>query len=128
MHMYFCTEMYMYIVEMLILSKCSVCSCILVRSQFANLELRIIGSSFSIALDFDISRFESSWGHDDVIRVNGWQFSPGKEIFIVLGLLTRQPLWVTLCHLPQKERREIERRNSRGDEREGQGRKRERGK
>ena len=27
---------------------------------------------------------------------------------IVLGLTTRQPLWVILCHLPEKGRKEIE--------------------
>ena len=26
----------------------------------------------------------------------------------MLGLTTRQPLWVILCRLPEKERREIE--------------------
>ena len=40
------------------------------------------------------------------------------------GLTTRQPLWVILCHLPQKGR--IDRRDSRRDEREGQGRNRNR--
>ena len=37
------------------------------------------------------------------------------------GLTTHQPLWVILCRLPEKRRRD--RRDSRGDEREGQGRK-----
>ena len=36
--------------------------------------------------------------------------------------MTHQPLCVILCHLPEKGRREIE--ESRGDERGGQGRKR----
>ena len=54
--MYFRTETYMYIVEMLILPKCSVFTCILVTSQFAYLELQITQSSFSIPLDFDIWR------------------------------------------------------------------------
>ena len=54
--MYFRTETYMYVVEMLILPKCSVCTCILVTSQFAYLELRITRNSFSVPLDFDISR------------------------------------------------------------------------
>ena len=36
------------------------------------------------------------------------------------GLRTRQPLWVTLCHFLEKGRK---RRGSKGDEREGQGRK-----
>ena len=35
--------------------------------------------------------------------------------------MTRQPLWVILCRLPEKGRRETE--DSRKDEREGQGRK-----
>ena len=40
------------------------------------------------------------------------------------GLMTCQPLWVILCHLPEKGRREIEEIHcSRGDEREEQGRK-----
>ena len=34
--------------------------------------------------------------------------------------MTHQPLWVILCHLSEKR----DRRDSRGDEREGQGRKR----
>ena len=38
-------------------------------------------------------------------------------------LTTRQPLWVILCHLPEKGRKEIE--DSREDERDGQRRKRE---
>ena len=37
--------------------------------------------------------------------------------------MTRQPLWVILCRLPEKGRKEID---SRRDEREGQGRKRDR--
>ena len=46
--------------------------------------------------------------------------------------MTCQTLWVILCCLPEKGRKEIEeivdrdRRDSRGDEREGQGRKRNR--
>ena len=56
MHMYFRTETYIYIVEMLILPKCSVCTCILVMPQIAYLEFRITRSGFSIPLDFDISR------------------------------------------------------------------------
>ena len=36
------------------------------------------------------------------------------------SLMTRQPLWVILCRLPEKGKKE--RRYSRGDEREGQGR------
>ena len=40
------------------------------------------------------------------------------------GLTTRQPLRVILCHLPEKGRKEIG--ESRGDKREGQGRKRNR--
>ena len=40
---------------------------------------------------------------------------------IVFGLTTRRPLWAILCRLPEVGRREID---SRGDEREGQGRKR----
>ena len=40
------------------------------------------------------------------------------------GLMTRQPLYVILCLLPEKGRRD--RRYSRGDEREGQARKRNR--
>ena len=45
-------------------------------------------------------------------------------IFFLLswGLRTRQPLWVILCYLKEKEKRD--RRDSRGDEREGQERKR----
>ena len=35
-----------------------------------------------------------------------------------MGLTTRQPLWIMLCRLPEKGRRD-----SRGDEREGQGKK-----
>ena len=38
------------------------------------------------------------------------------------GLTAHQPLWVILCHLPEKGRRD--RRDSRRDERDGQGRKR----
>ena len=38
--------------------------------------------------------------------------------------MTHQSLWVILCHLPEKERRD--RRDSRGDERERQERKRNR--
>ena len=41
-----------------------------------------------------------------------------------MGLMTCQPLWVLLCHLPEKGRKG--RRYSRGDEREGQGVKRNR--
>ena len=41
------------------------------------------------------------------------------------GLTTRQPLWVILCRLPEKGRKS-DRRDSRIDEREGQGRKRNR--
>ena len=40
------------------------------------------------------------------------------------GLTTRQPLWVILCRLPERGRKETE--ESRRDEREGQGRKRNR--
>ena len=50
--------------------------------------------------------------------------------------MTRQPLWVILCRLPEKGRKEIEeivvgmkerdREETSGDEREGQGRKRNR--
>ena len=29
-------------------------------------------------------------------------------LLIVLGLTTHQPLWVILCHLPNKGRKEIE--------------------
>ena len=36
--------------------------------------------------------------------------------------MTHQPVWVILCHLPEKGRRD--RRDSRGDERKGKGRKR----
>ena len=36
--------------------------------------------------------------------------------------MTGQPLWVILCCLPEKARKAIEKR-SRGDKREGQGRK-----
>ena len=36
--------------------------------------------------------------------------------------MTCQPLWVILCHYPEKGRRD--RRDSKGDERGGQGRKR----
>ena len=45
-----------------------------------------------------------------------------KVNWLCWGLTTHQPLWVILCHLPEKRRRD--RRDSRGDEREGQGRKR----
>ena len=38
--------------------------------------------------------------------------------------MTRQPLWVIFCRLPEKGRKEKE--ESRGDEREGKGRKRNR--
>ena len=49
--------------------------------------------------------------------------SPGKMwlIWLSSGLTTRQPLWVILCRLPEKEKREIG--DSKGDEREGHGRK-----
>ena len=40
------------------------------------------------------------------------------------GLTTRQPLWVILCRLPEREK--SDRRDSRRDEREEQGRKRNR--
>ena len=49
-----------------------------------------------------------------------WSFD-----WLCWGLTTRQPLRVILCRLPEKGRKEI-RRESRGDEREGQGRKRNR--
>ena len=42
---------------------------------------------------------------------------------IEMGLTTRQLLWVILCRLPEKGRRAIHVGDSRGDEREGQGRK-----
>ena len=34
--------------------------------------------------------------------------SEGFDCLIVLGLTTRQPLWVILCRLPKKGRKEIE--------------------
>ena len=50
------------------------------------------------------------------VNINNW---------LCWGLTTRQPLRVILCRLQEKGRKEI-RRESRGDEREGQGRKRNR--
>ena len=49
--------------------------------------------------------------------------SPGNMwlIWLSSGLTTRQPLWVIFCRLPEKGRRKIG--NSKGDEREGEGRK-----
>ena len=41
---------------------------------------------------------------------------PSLHALVILGFITtRQPLWVILCHVPEKGRRE------RGDERKGQG-------
>ena len=55
--------------------------------------------------------------------VNGPCFVTGQRVIDLLdwGLMTRQPLWVILCRLPEKGRREIG--DNRGDERVGQGRK-----
>ena len=36
------------------------------------------------------------------------RFLPYMGMVVVLGLTTRQPLWVILCHLPEKGRRVIE--------------------
>ena len=47
------------------------------------------------------------------------KFFPICELLLCWGLTTRQPLRVILCCLPEKGRKEI-RRESRGDEREGQ--------
>ena len=49
----------------------------------------------------------------------------GTYQILCWGLMTRQPLWVILCHLSEKGRK-IYRVDSSGDEREGQGRKRNR--
>ena len=35
-------------------------------------------------------------------------FKGNKYIVLSLGLTARQPLWVILCRLPEKERKEIE--------------------
>ena len=51
-------------------------------------------------------------------------FNNQDQVFLCWGLTTCQPLWVILCHLLEKEERD--RRDSRGDEREGQGVKRNR--
>ena len=51
-------------------------------------------------------------------RVQGVKFDIWDVRLIVWGLTTHQPLWVILCHLPEKGR------DSRGDERERQGIKR----
>ena len=51
--------------------------------------------------------------------------SVSQKDWLCWGLTTHQPLRVILCRLPEKGRKEI-RRESRGDEREGQGRKRNR--
>ena len=58
---------------------------------------------------------------------NGILQTRSKIFFFWLcwGLMTRQPLWVILCRLPEKGRKS-DRRDSRRDEREGQGRKRNR--
>ena len=55
--------------------------------------------------------------------MNGACFVSGQRVIdlIELGLTTRQHLWVILCRLPEKGRREIG--DSRGDKREGQWRK-----
>ena len=55
-----------------------------------------------------------SWSVNIHLFINHGQF-----ILLCWGLTTRQPLWVILCCLPEKGRKE-----SRGDEREGQGIKR----
>ena len=64
----------------------------------------------------------------DLSLFNGLnQLRPTHSVFwLCWGLTTRQPLRVILCRLPEKGRKEIEERESRGDEREGQGRKRNR--
>ena len=36
------------------------------------------------------------------------QSGPGLCIVLCWGLMTRQPLWVILCRLPEKGRKEIE--------------------
>ena len=54
--------------------------------------------------------------------MNGACFVTGQRVIdLSWGLTTRQHLWVILCRLPEKERREIG--DSRGDKREGQWRK-----
>ena len=55
--------------------------------------------------------------------VNGPCFITGQHVIdlIELCLTIRQPLWVILCRLPEKGRREIG--DSRRDERKEQGRK-----
>ena len=55
--------------------------------------------------------------------MNGLCFVTGQHVIDLTEFgfndTTRQPLWVFLCRLPEKGRREI----GKGDEREGQGRK-----
>ena len=74
-------------------------------------------------------QFVDSVGPDRSVHLCSliWTFSVCRHILqnppilnsLCWGLTTHQPLWVILCHLPEKRRRD-----RRGDEREGQGRKR----
>ena len=48
-----------------------------------------------------------------------------QDLHCLRSGLTRQPLWVILCRLPEKREKRV-RRDSKGDDREGQGRKRNR--
>ena len=69
------------------------------------------------------NHFKKKFHHCAIFLQVSQQFNPFTPEFwlIVLGFIDTSTLVVILCRLPEKGRRK--RRNSRGDEREGQGRK-----